>query len=1180
MRLPKLSRPAPAAITPPPSQARVAGFRYDAFGSYSTGADYRLVRRVEAFLESFHRLPNPTGPALPELALCVDGSDFSIARARAGQRKRGVKSESEIESLVAEELRQSQRLLVFCPGRKLQGRWSDWETQWFLKERAPGAIYLVITRGRDPWENPGSFFSESIFAAGLHGGIAYDLRGARWWARWRWKNVRDFDDELSRLAADLYDRSLGEVQPVWLRQRRRTLRAVVHVAMAVSCVLLLLTGFALWQRGLAESRRLVAEHQTRLANSRALAAQSTAALTGGYPQRALLLAVEALRVTESAGESRVIDAEQAVRAALAQTGGIPLRGHWKPVWALAMSPDGRWLATTAEDGQLLLWNPAQPAASRPLGSREGMIEEVRFSPDGKWLAARARDHGVELWNLQDANAPRLSPGETKNGAAVKIVFSPANRWLATTWDDGCVELRDLQAPHTPARRLTGHRNPVTDLAFTPDEARLVTASDKQFLSEKNAILSMEAAARVWDLRDPQSAPRILRGHEGSIECLVLSHDGRWLLTGSSDQTVKVWDLAVGDDAAKWTLHGHTKGVSGVAISTDGRWAASGGFDGVVSVWDLQAADPAASAVKLAGHGGTVRDVEFSADGRWLLTHGTKDNEGRLWTMDGSRPAERSVILRGHRALVQVARFTPDGRWVLTAGDDKVARLWDLRAPDPSAKPVVLAGHEDSAAAIALSEDGSWVAVASGPAELLPRVDPTARLWNLRTLNPVASPKTLAVDAEGGGAISRADGEWIATTAADFRVRLWRRKDDHTFVLGGHTDRVGSMLFTPDGRWLATAGEDGTAQLFDLRRDDPSIAAFQLKGHPGAILHAALSPDGHWLATGDNETTAMLWDFRAPDPARSGRVLLHPDSVTALAWTPDSSRLITGCSDDAARIWEIGSADPAQPQYTLPDHGEDVEVIAVSGDGHWLATAPLYRSAVHLWNLRAADPPASRILLDHHHSAIRGIVFSADNRWMITRSADTVAQLYDLQSAAPQPRALAGHTEEITTSALSADGRWLATGSADNSVRLWDLRASDPGKSSVRLLGHSDRVEQLAFTASGDHLLSASADGTVRLWRVTDLATNDLPLVLPAASGGVLSMEIVASGRLLVTGAADGIRIWPLSADQLATEARRVAGRELRPDEAIFLPPLAPREPTPFERLGTSWRALRNKLQPR
>jgi WD domain, G-beta repeat len=144
-------------------------------------------------------------------------------------------------------------------------------------------------------------------------------------------------------------------------------------------------------------------------------------------------------------------------------------------------------------------------------------------------------------------------------------------------------------------------------------------------------------------------------------------------------------------------------ITAVAISPDNRWLVSGSDDQTARLWDLSAKDPAAKPLVLRGHYGKVNAVAISPDNRWLVT-GSDDQTARLWDLSAKDPGAKPVVLHGHYGRVNAVAISPDNRWVVTGGDDHTARLWDLSAKDPGAKPVILRGHNREVWAVAISPD--------------------------------------------------------------------------------------------------------------------------------------------------------------------------------------------------------------------------------------------------------------------------------------------------------------------------------------------------------------------------------------------------------------------------------------------------------------------------------------------
>lgn len=211
-------------------------YKCDLFVSYSTDPDYRLVRKLESFLESFHKIRTPGTVTLRRLQICVDGSDFSLTRAEKAEKQAG-----SIPDVLEHHLQQCADLLVICSANSCNSIWVGREIQWFLENRGPGSVRLAVSEGEDLGRQPDSVFSEVIIKNRLHEQIWYDFRGYRGKVARNWRKVHKIDAERVRLAADLNGKPAGDILPLWYQeQRRRTRnRAAIGVITATALILLI-----------------------------------------------------------------------------------------------------------------------------------------------------------------------------------------------------------------------------------------------------------------------------------------------------------------------------------------------------------------------------------------------------------------------------------------------------------------------------------------------------------------------------------------------------------------------------------------------------------------------------------------------------------------------------------------------------------------------------------------------------------------------------------------------------------------------------------------------------------------------------------------------------------------------------------------------------------------------------
>jgi WD40 repeat protein len=278
-------------------------------------------------------------------------------------------------------------------------------------------------------------------------------------------------------------------------------------------------------------------------------------------------------------------------------------------------------------------------------------------------------------------------------------------------------------------------------------------------------------------------------------------------TSSVDGTVKLWRAT--DGALVRTLK-HPAGVTSVAWTDDGQWIVSGSYDGMVRVWR---AHDGALVRTLRGHEGTVWSVAVD---RGIIASSGEDKTARLWRLtDGA--ALRT--LRGHTLNVWHVTFHPDGRTLATSSFDKTIRIW--RVAD-GALLSTITGHSEAVVATAFSPDGRFLASGSD--------DSTVRIWTakgvaVRTIDAtnhaysVAFSPDSAYLAAGTRELSALGTLWkqVAgpSTKRGVSVRIWRVRDAALVQTLAAQDDVMSVAFSPDGKWLATSSEDGSAKLWRL-----------------------------------------------------------------------------------------------------------------------------------------------------------------------------------------------------------------------------------------------------------------------------------------------------------------------------------------------------------------------------
>lgn len=601
-------------------------------------------------------------------------------------------------------------------------------------------------------------------------------------------------------------------------------------------------------------------------------------------------------------------------------------GHERGVSSVAFSPDGTLVATASYDGTARVWNAATGAEVGTMRGHGNAVNSVAFSPDGMTLVTASTDRTARFWDVAtEAEIGILSGHEDIVDAAV---FSPNGRRVMTFSLDGTTRLWDartgretaqfqgvdaafsrdsvrlitveedvafvwLAGSHAQIAALRGHGAWITSAAFSPDARRVVTGS-------------RDNTARIWDALYGYGIA-VLRGHESAVTSVAFSPDGSRVATGSNDATVRLWDAITGNAIA--VLRGHEETVRSVVFSPDGSQVLSAGLDGTVRVWN--AVDGVETTV-LRGHEQPVRRARYSPDGMRIVT-ASWDRTARLW--DAGDAAEIATLQHGGR--INSVEFSPDGSLVLTASDDQTARLWDAVS---GRRVRVLGGHEHDVVSAVFSPDGTKIMTAS--------VDNTARLWDVASGDEIA---VLHGQRDGMFAPQFSPDGTRGAISHDGVVEVWDATTGATIVtLRADADRVRTSAFSPDGLRIATGSQDGVARLWDTTSGAEIAELSHLRG---AVSTSAFSSDGARFLTVSDDDVVRLWDVETGTETAALRG--HEDRVWHPTFSPDGALVLTASQDGTARLWDTHTGAAI---FTLRGHEGPVNFAAFAPNGREVVTA--------------------------------------------------------------------------------------------------------------------------------------------------------------------------------------------------------------------------------------------------
>ncbi|MBQ9187283.1 MAG: WD40 repeat domain-containing protein [Prevotella sp.] len=567
---------------------------------------------------------------------------------------------------------------------------------------------------------------------------------------------------------------------------------------------------------------------------------------------------------------------------------------------------------------------------------------------------------------------------------------------------------------------------------------------------------------------------ILRGHHDEVYTTCFSPNGNYIVSGSRDQTIRIWDAKTGGQLG--TIR-DTNSVRSIAFSPDSKKIVSCSGH-TIRILDVVTGEQVGNT--LAGHNSVINFVAFSPNGKYIISasgvynerHMVKrygyDNSIRIWDSKSGRQIGNP--LKGHTGRVNSASFSPDGKLVVSASDDNTIRLWDFKTGRQIGNP--LKGHTGRVNSASFSPDGKHIVSSSN--------DSTIRIWDSKSGKQIGNPLK-GHTGRVNSALFSPDGKHVVSASDDNTIRIWGSKLGKQLgnPLVGHTNSVRSVSFSPDGKSVLSASLDNTIRIWDATSRNlfpyqrPTQLVKDCQGY-------AICADGNYALYLTGENTIKKWDVLKTDFVGDS-MKIHTDFSCA-SLSRNGQYAVLAYKDNTIETWDINTKTRMKKSWKV--HSNIVNCLSISPDGKKVISVA--DKNVTIWDaqlgLQVGDP-----LL--HTQDVTSASFSPDGERIISTSGGII-WIWDVRTGKLTEKFLDGNTY-LFSALLSPNGNYIAS-VAFNSISIWDVNKKEIiGRS---LIGRNGPGAIISFSPDSKYLFSSDYS-FVKIWDVNTGLLVEQPIGL-------------------------------------------------------------------------------------
>ena len=582
--------------------------------------------------------------------------------------------------------------------------------------------------------------------------------------------------------------------------------------------------------------------------------------------------------------------------------------------------------------------------------------------------------------------------------------------------------------------------------------------------------------------------RVLTGHDSNVRAVAITPDGQSIISGSGDNTLKVWDLMSGEE--RYTLTGHEKPIKSVAVDDKNLQIVSASDDNTLRVWNIATRK---TRFILTGHKRSVKAVAIDPGGQYAVS-ASEDHTLRRWNLSTGK--EHLPALSGHHQSVESVAITPDGNFIISGSRDNSLRVWDASTGEN-----VQTFDEHSAAirSIAVTPDSQWAVSASS--------DKTMIVWNLTTGEKRFPPLLGHTDQVQSVAITP-DGQHLVSAAYDNSLKVWDLKTGKEWLgWHAHAAPVLAVAISPDAQWLVSASRDTTIKVWQMNL--PVQKATADFGHTSKVSAIAITPTAAEVMACSSSGLFKSWNRQTGETRTIAQM---PTRIDAAAIAPDGSQAILGLR--GSRVQWARLTPFSLQELTYDPLAKRFSLAAISANHH-TAAAMSSQGTLIVFDIASSSPETTGMKFDFQPPYLSSLAISAAKKQLVLGLPTGNIKGLCLETRRSVFNFPLHPCAAVTALSISANHNIVVGGASNGMIKVFDL---DGGEAALfELAGHADKVTAIAIAENAPIVVSVSRDAVMKIWNLID----GQQIATFTAESALSSCCLTQNGKTIAIGEVSG-----------------------------------------------------------